>query len=283
MTTRREFVQSLVAMTGVSAFGLSGCVCLGGCVRPKVAAQLYSIHKIFWKEPERCLAGLKRAGYDGVEFAGYANHSAKEIRKYLNDVGLLGMGTHVNGFVDLKGDGLNRTLDFCAEAGLQSVTTPHAICADETAYRRFGCDMSLAAEKAVSYGIKVGIHSTYDHFKVKFNGVTAWETIFADASPLLQQQVDTSNTFNVIGEDLIPLLKKYRGRHFSVHLKENVPSKTATLGERPSDGSAMVPWDSVLGCLADEEVAWYVVEAEAVPDSLAPLSDSRLFLRGKGV
>jgi len=283
MTSRREFVRSLVALTGVSALGISGCACPRRRARPRVAAQLYSIHKIFWKEPEHCLAELNRAGYDGVEFAGYGNHSAKEIKKYLNDVGLLGMGTHVNGFVDLKGDGLSRTLDFCAEAGILSVTTPHAICADEAAYRQFGRDMSLAAEKAATYGIKVGIHSTYDHFKVKFNGVSAWETIFAEASPLLQQQVDTSNTFNVIGDELIPLLKKYRGRHFSVHLKENVPSKTATLGERPTDGGAPVPWDAVLGCLAEEEVAWYVVEAEAVPDSLAPLGDSRQFLRGKGV
>ena len=78
---------------------------------------------------------------------------------------------------------------------------------------------------------------------------------------------------------LLPLLEKYRGRHYSVHLKENVPSATATLGERPKDGSPLVPWNEVFACLAAEDVAWYVVEAEAVPDSLEPLRDSRRFLR----
>ena len=113
---------------------------------------------------------------------------------------------------------------------------------------------------------------------MKFDGVTAWDTIFAEASPLLQQQIDTSNAFHVIGDDLLPLLEKYRGRHYSVHLKENVPSKTATLGEPPKDGGRTVPWKKVLDFLATEDVAWYVVEAEAIPDSLEPLANSLKFL-----
>ena len=276
-TSRRDFLRGFAAAAGVVA---GGCRCpFCGKGRPKLAAQLYSIHKIFWKKPEWCLDGLRAAGYEGVEFAGYGGHTAKEIRKYLADSGMLGMGTHVNGFVDLKGDGLAKTLDFCAEAGFDTVTTPHAICKTEAEYRQFGRDMSKAAEAAVPYGIKVGIHTTYDHFRVKFDGVTAWDTIFAEASPLLQQQVDTSNTFNVIGDGLLPLLEKYKGRHYSVHLKENVPSATATLGERPKDGGRCIPWKEVLGQLSAEDVAWYVVEAEAIPDSLEPLKNSLAFLK----
>ena len=280
-TNRRDFLRGMAAMAGTAA---GGCTCpFAGCDRPRLAAQLYSIHEIFWNKPEWCLAELRSAGYEGVEFAGYGGHTAKEIRKYLSDSGMVGMGTHVNGFVDLKGNGLVKTLDFCAEAGIESITTPHAVCKTEIEYRQFGRDMSRAAEAAVPYGIKVGIHSTYDHFRVKFNGVTAWDTIFAEASPLLQQQVDTSNSFNVIGDELLPLLEKYRGRHHSVHLKENVPSKTATLGEKPTDGGRCIPWREVLDCLSREDVAWYVVESEAIPDSLEPLKNSIGYLRSVGL
>ena len=275
---RRGFLKGFGGLAALSAAGGCASTLCGRC-RPRLAAQLYSIHKIFWKRPEWCLAGLRATGYEGVEFAGYGGHTAKEIRKYLADAGIAGMGTHVNGFVDLKGDGLAKTLDFCAEAGIGSVTTPHALCKTADEYRQFGRDMSAAAEKAVGYGIKVGIHTTYDHFRVKFDGKTAWETIFAEASPFLQQQIDTSNTFHVIGDELLPLLEKYRGRHYSVHLKENVPSATATLGEPPKDGGRTVPWEKVLACLAKEDVVWYVVEAEAVPDSLEPLVNSLKFLK----
>ena len=83
----------------------------------------------------------------------------------------------------------------------------------------------------------------------------------------------------MLGDGLLPLLRKYRGRHFSVHMKENVPSVTATLGERPKDGGPVVPWREVLDCLAAEDVAWHVVEAEMIPDSLTPLADSLKFLK----
>ena len=64
-----------------------------------------------------------------------------------------------------------------------------------------------------------------------------------------------------------------------MHLKENVPSKTATLGEPPKDGGRTVPWKKVLDYLATEDVAWHVVEAEAIPDSLEPLANSLKFLK----
>jgi sugar phosphate isomerase/epimerase len=274
---RREFLKVMGGFAASSAF--AGCASWPKACGPKVAAQLYSIHKIFWKKPQWCLAGLKAAGFAGVEFAGMGGHGAKEVRSFLDEAGLEGMGSHVNGFVDLTGDNLKKTLDFCAEARIETLTTPHALCKSVQAYRKFADDMSLAAEAARPYGIKVGIHTTYDHFKVKFDGVMAWDVIFADASPLLQQQVDTSNTFHVIGNGLIALLEKYRGRHYSVHLKENVPSATATLGERPVDGGEIVPWKQVFDCLSQEQVAWYVIEAEAIPDSLKPLSDSLKFLK----
>lgn len=277
MTNRRNFIRGLGGLAATAAIA-GGCKSVFGGNRPRIAAQLCSIHRIFWLKPEWCLEGLKKAGYEGVEFAGYNGHTAKEIRKYLSDAGLAGMGTHVNGFVDLKGDNLKKTLDFCAEADFDTVTTPHAVCKTAEEYRQFGRDMSVAAEAAVPYGIKVGIHTTFDHFKVKFDGVTAWDTLFSEASPLLQQQIDTSNAFHVIGDGLLPLLRKYRGRHYSVHLKENIPLVTGTLGERPKDGGPTIPWREVFDCLAEEDVAWYVVEAEKIADSLVPLADSLKFI-----
>ena len=248
----------------------------GGCLtapakrRPQIAAQLYSIYKIFRKEPERCLAQLKAGGYEGVEFAGYGNRTAKEIRRLLADAGLKAAGTHVNGDVELVGDALKRTLDFCAEAGIESVTTPHAKRDSADAYRRFGVDMGRAAEAAVPYGIKVGIHTTYHHFTTTYDGVSAWEMIYRDASPLLQQQIDTANTFHT-GTDVVALLKKYRNRHHSIHLKENVPTVAGIFGERPKDGGPLVPFDDILAYMATETGCdWYIVEAEGKPASLDP-------------
>ena len=244
----------------------------------RFAVQLYSIRDIIWKDTEKCLASLKAVGYDGVEFAKYGGHSAHGLRQILANAGMVGVGTHVNGDLFLVGDELKRTLDICAEAGILSVTTPHAKRDSEDAYRRFGAEMGKAAEVAAAYGIKVGIHTTYHHFETKYDGVTAWDVIFSETSPLLQQQVDTSNTFHT-GTDVVALLKKYPGRHFSIHLKENTPSATATLGERPTDGGPLVPWRQVMDEVAAERIPWCIVEAETKPDTLEPLIASRNFLK----
>lgn len=278
MNTRREFLLS-----AASAALFAGCDNFNHphFRRPRLAAQLWSIHQAFWKDPAGCMAGLKAAGYDGVEFAGYNKLGAKELKKMLGDAGMAAMGTHVNGDVALVGDELKRTLDFAAELGLESVTTPHARRDSEDGYRAFGRAMGLAAEAAKPYGIWVGVHSTYHHFTTKYGGKTAWDAMFEEASPLLQQQIDTGNTFHT-GQDVVALLKQYPGRHFSVHLKENDPTKTAVLGEKVLDGGKQVPWDAVLGQLKSEaDLRWCVVECEMLPDTIEPLVASAKFLEGR--
>lgn len=282
LTTRREHLRLLWLAAAGAAAAPFRCFAAGhqaAVAAPRFAVQLYSIHKIFWTDPVRILAALKEAGYDGVEFAGYAGRTAKEIKSLLADAGLAGAGTHVNGFVSLVGDELKRTLDFCAEAGIESVTSPHAKCDSEDAYRKFGHSMGLAAEAAAAYGIKVGIHTTYHHFTTKYGDRTAWDAIYSDASPLLQQQVDTSNTFNT-GTDVVALLRKYRNRHHSIHLKENVPTVDGVFGVPPTDGGKIVPWKDVFDYMATETGhRWYIVEAEGRPDSMEPCVENRRWLK----
>ena len=279
MTTRNEFLQ----LIGASAFigSVIGCRAFGVCAKPRYALQLYSIHKIFWKNPEDNLAALKAGGYDGVEFAGYNGKPARELRKLLADSGLVGAGTHVNGDISLVGDELKRTLDFCAEAGIESVVTPHAKRDSEDAYRKFGYEMGLAAEFAAKYGIKVGIHTAHHHFKTRYNGVSAWDVICSEASSLLQQQIDTGNAFHA-GEDVVALLKKYRNRHHSVHAKENDPTIDGVFGIPPKNGGKCVPWDDVLSYMKTETShKWWIVEAEGIPDSLEPAFKCVKFLKDR--
>ena len=60
---RRGFLAGMGA--SVAAAGLAGAG--AGCAKPRYGLQLYSIHKVFWKEPERILAALRAGGDDGVE------------------------------------------------------------------------------------------------------------------------------------------------------------------------------------------------------------------------
>jgi len=50
-------------------------------------------------------------GYEGVEFAGYYNLGAKEIKKILDDFNLKVAGSHL-GINTLLGDELKKTVEF---------------------------------------------------------------------------------------------------------------------------------------------------------------------------
>ena len=278
--TRSEFIRSIASAAACTAVGGCRCLCADAAQSPALALQLYSIHRIFWNAPEENLAALKACRYDGVEFAGYGGRTAAQIRKLLADAGMKAAGTHVNGDVALVGDELKRTLDFCAEAGIESVTTPHAKRDSAEAYRAFGRDMGKAAEAAAKYGIAVGIHTTYHHFTTRYGNETAWDMIYKDASPLLQQQVDTANTFHT-GEDVVALLRKYRNRHHSIHAKENVPTYDGVFGVQPKDGGKCVPWSDVISYMKTESsLRWWIVEAEGRPDSLYPAVRCCRLLKG---
>ena len=263
---RRGFLAGMGAAVAAAGFAGTGA----GRSKPRYGLQLYSIHKIFWKEPERILAAWRADGYDGVEFYNYNGLTAKAIRKLCDDAGINAMGTHLNGDIDLVGDKLKQTLDFAAEAGFESVVTPHAKRNTADEYKKFGHDMGLAAEAADAYGIKVGIHSIYHHFTTRYGDETAWDMIYKEASTKLYQQIDTANTFHV-GYDVVALLKKYPNRHFSIHAKENVPTKDGVLGVPPTDGGKCVPWKELIAYMKTERgLSWWIVEAEGRPDSLDP-------------
>ena len=277
MNTRREFLgmAALAALAG-------GCSSLPGFApKRRIALQLWSINKIMWKTmpPEEVFARIRAIGYDGVEFAGYDGRSAKEIRKLLDDAGLVGMGAHDCGMENFSGDGLKRNLDFCAEAGIGAFTCAWADFDTADGWKKFGHDMGVAAETAQAWGIPVSFHNHFHEFTKKFDGVCAWDLVFQNSSPLLQQQLDSGQVVHP-GEDCVARVKRYAGRNFSMHMKENTPSEWGFFGVPPDDGGKLVPWKDLVATLeAQPDFRWYVVESERKPDSFVPAERNLDFLR----
>jgi Xylose isomerase-like TIM barrel. len=74
-----------------------------------IGVQLYTVRDEMKKDAARTLAAVASAGYKQVEFAGYFDHSAKDIRKMLDDNGLVSPSAHIQ-MSDL-GESWDRALD----------------------------------------------------------------------------------------------------------------------------------------------------------------------------
>jgi sugar phosphate isomerase/epimerase len=114
---------------------------------------------------------------------------------------------------------------------------------------------------------------------MKYDGVCAWDLIFQNSSPLLQQQLDSGQVVHP-GEDCVERVNRYRGRNFSMHMKENTPSEWGFFGVPPDDGGKVVPWKDLVNCLENEpSFKWYVIESERKPDSFLPAEKNLAFLK----
>src|SRR5437764_13855913 len=106
---RREFLRR-------SALGAAGMVCgasliaqAAGDKKIPIGLELYSLRNECKTDLPGMLAAVAKIGYKGVEFAGYHGWSAQELRKMLDDNGLIACGTHTP-FETAKGDKLKETI-----------------------------------------------------------------------------------------------------------------------------------------------------------------------------
>ena len=185
--SRRGFLGSLAAAGAASAFGAGTCCTLAGCKKGQVAVQLYSIHKyIPTVGLEKALAEVAKIGYKGVEFAGYYGKSAAELKKILNDNGLVGCGTHV-GRDAFSPENVKRTCEFNLGYGNTTI-----ICPGGGNFPKQGENLddflkmlvdyyNTAAEEAAKYGCKIGLHNHTGEFSLKMkDGTTYWDYFFSN-------------------------------------------------------------------------------------------------------
>ena len=230
-----------------------------------LGVQLYSVREDAAKDLACVLAAIKKMGYDAVEFAGYYGHSAQDIRKLLDDNGLLCCGTHTK-LDTLLGDELPRTIEFNQSIGNKYLIVPWM--PEERRKTREGwlqCARLFAelADQVKPHGQRVGYHNHHFEF-TPLDGELPWDTFFGNTKPEVIMQLDTANAM-LGGGDPVPFLSRYPGRATTVHLKEfSKTNNKAVLGEGD------VKWNEIFNlCETKGGTEWYIVEQEAY--ATAPL------------
>ena len=299
--TRRTFLGGLGA--GAALAAMPGC-CTAVCraARPgKVALQLYSIRDYIAKVGlPKALADVKAIGYEGVEFAGYYKFKASELKKMLDDNGLVACGTHVgkdafspanfkatcafnlgygNSFICCPGGG--NFPPGIPRNNLKEVKPSREV--DD--FAKWLCDYyNQAAADCATMGCKVGLHNhTWEHYLKMTDGTSFWDYFFShtDKAVLMEQDVGWSTC---AGVDPCEQYVKYPHRSFTLHAKENgMGSKRfdAILGQ-PGEGAKGVEWDRLFKATDADGVPWYVVECERHADTLDAVRPSFEFLKSKG-
>lgn len=324
--TRRDFMGSAAAFGGLSL--AAGCVtpppapaepvaCAKKstlwcrCCRPgRVALQMYSIRNyIKANGMAKALKAVADAGYEGVEFAGYFDHTAADLKAMLADNGLIPVSTHIHnskyGF-DTKNwkydkDVLAKTCEFELSYGNSMIICPGGgnmpkgvkwssrdskPAKDIDYFIKRLCDFyNKAAYDAATYGCKIGLHNhQWEFFLKTTKGETFWDYFFSNTDERVQMEQDVGWT-TCAGADPCEQYVKYPHRAIALHAKENSgnnPKKfDAILGKPGEPGAKGVDWDRLFKVTDADGVKWYIVECERHADSFEAVIPSFEFLKSK--
>ncbi len=186
----------------------------------KVALQLFSVRDDMAADMDATLAKVKELGYDYVEFAGYFDHSAEEVKALLDKHGLECISVHQVYDVFLQDE--KKNIDFLKTIGAKYCAVPWMGVEKhkgndifETTVKEF----NQVGSALKSAGIQLLYHNhdfEFEKFENKFLLDWLYETIDED---ILKTEVDTC-WVRYAGYDPAEYLRKYIGRSPVVHLKD---------------------------------------------------------------
>jgi sugar phosphate isomerase/epimerase len=259
--TRRDFLAAVGASGVTLSLGVAPLAQAASGSKIPVGLQLYSVREQCKTDLPGTLAAVSKIGYRGVEFAGYHGRNAKELRKLLEDNGLVACGTHTP-YESVQGDKLKETVEFNRTIGNQFLIVPWM---NETKSKQEWLDRAKLfneiADKVKADSMWVGYHAHAHDFK-EIDGVSAWDLFFGNTKAEVVMQLDTGNCW-AGGADPVAVLKKYPRRARTIHLKPHGGGPEAVIGEDKVD------WKEVFAfCEGKGKTQWYIVEHETGKDPL---------------
>ncbi len=257
-----------------------------------VALQLYSVRDAMEADFEGTLKKIKAFGYDGVEFAGLFDKTAKEVKEMCEEIGLTPISAHIP-FVDMMDD--PSILETYKEIGCEFVVIPYLTEEYRPGAEKFQeviKGAKMLGKKANELGMKLCYHN-HDFEFVKLDGEYALDILYKEVpSELLQPEFDTC-WVNIGGENPSDYIRKYAGRIEIVHLKDFVGSKSENMyaligidddadkGEkgdfefRPV-GSGVQDFPAILEASREVGARWVVVEQDEPSLNKTPLECARM-------
>ena len=252
-----------------------------------IAVQIYSVRNDAAADLRGTLESIKKMGYDGVEFAGLYGNSPADIRKMLDEIGLVAVSAHVP-YLDMVKDPAGVLGDY-AEIGCKFVAIPYLTPEYRPGQEKFAEvieNAKVIGKAAKDLGMQLLYHN-HDFEFVRLDGKYALDILYEEVpADLLQTELDTC-WVNVGGEDPASYIRKYAGRCPVVHLKDFFGEKSDNMYEligikseapkRPSGfefrpvGAGLQNFPEILKASEESGASWVIVEQDQPSMGLTPM------------
>src|SRR3954447_21551199 len=126
----------------------------------ELSVQLYTLRNETARDFPGTLRQVAETGCPAVEFAGFGSHTAAELKRVLDDVGLVTSGLHIG--LQLLETQLDKVIEDVQTVGAKDLACP-SVPADrrKTAddFRRIGASLAEIGAKCTAAGLRLSYHN----------------------------------------------------------------------------------------------------------------------------
>lgn len=183
----------------------------------KLYAQLWSVKDFAEKDFFGTLRKIAQTGYHGVEFAGYYDIPAKEMKSRLDELGLYAVSSHV-GIGKIK-DSLDAEIEYLNTLGSKYLVCPSADISTVEKAKIFAGLFNEAGEKCRKAGLVFAYHNHAHEFNPD-NGQYPLEVLFDCVDTNLVKQQPDIYWVAYAGLNPVEYIEKHKDRCPIIHLKQ---------------------------------------------------------------
>lgn len=188
--------------------------------------QLYSVRDITENDLLGAIHQVAAMGYKGMEFAGYFDHSAEEIKACMDAAGVSAWGTHI-GYDTLREDVIDETIAYHQAIGCNLLIIPWADLSTLDSLKELAGIMEKALPKLEKAGMTLAYHNHSHEFMVNQDGIVPFDWMMENTQ--IKVELDTFWAYNA-DKDPIAMMEALGDRLVAIHIKD---------GEKGGEGNPL--------------------------------------------
>jgi sugar phosphate isomerase/epimerase len=258
----------------------------------KIGVQLYTVRNTMKTDFDGTIVKVAEVGYKEVEFAGYFDHSPKDIRALLDKNGLIAPACHVS--YDVVSNHWPEQLEAAHTIGHKFIVCPwieEKQRQSPDGWKRAAELFNTAGEASAKAGVQFAYHNHTFEFRPSpfLDGKLPYDFLLAECDPKLVKMEMDLCWISVAGKDPVAYFNKYPGRFPLVHVKDIKPLPKGAEGptENPDKnisfltevGSGTINWKRIFADSAKGGIQHYFVEHDNPADPFASIRTSYNYLQ----
>ncbi|GAB4529980.1 MAG: sugar phosphate isomerase/epimerase [Anaerolineae bacterium] len=223
----------------------------------KPGLQLYSVRDEADKDLPGVLEAIAQMGYRGVEFAGFLGYDPRDLRRYLDSLGLAAIGTHTH-FIEIE-QSARQVIQDHHTLGATYCTVPYFKADTVDAWREFADRLNQWGDRFKEAGLRLGYHNHHFEFE-PLEDTTPFDILRQVCHPdLVHLELDVAWAQKG-GHNPATLIASLGAQSPLIHIKD-----LSGTGGDVNLGEGVVDMAAVLKAADQAGVVWGIVERDSAP------------------